>query len=258
MTEMRDTQDPGLGRGAPDPSSEPGPSTVAPAGPARRAPRRRRFDARRDGGRVLLVVAVVLLLDLAFWFWVVRPRQEHIDRLTSQKVTADATYAQQAHKLERLREVHAHVRKMEEDIRTFLDDYLSTKRQRSARFQAAIFNVGRKYRVAPESATPTRQDLEQEGIESTAWSFPVEGGYENLRKMLADLEALDQFVIVREIRLGSGREGGNRLQLGITVETFFSAPGLRERLERERRGDGDRRSRRGGSSRDRRRRGGRT
>jgi Tfp pilus assembly protein PilO len=82
------------------------------------------------------------------------------------------------------------------------------------------------------------------------FSFPLSGGYENLRTFLARLEALDQFLIVREVALRGGREGGTALELSVNVETYFNAPDLRDQLTRER-GWRDQQRRRGARPRGR-------
>jgi hypothetical protein len=45
---------------------------------------------------------------------------------------------------------------------------------------------------------------------------------------------MDQFLLVREVGLTGAKEGGRALQLNVYVQTYFSAPDLRERLARER------------------------
>ena len=64
-----------------------------------------------------------------------------------------------------------------------------------------------------------------EGLETVAANLPLEGGYENLRSFLADLEAQEQFIVVRQVGLGGGKEGGRNLQLGVVAETYFAAEG---------------------------------
>ncbi len=197
--------------------------------------KRRRFDLRRDGGRVLAGLGVVLLINLVFWYWFVRPRQSQIAELQQQKATADSNLLENRKKLANLERVQNHVASIEAFIERFYDEDLSTRPKRLTSFQRAIFTMGRKYKAVPEGSSSTRQDLEKEGLQGYQFVFPVEAGYENLRKLIADFEALDQFIVIRQIQLNSGREGGRRLQLGVEIETFFSEPGLRERLEEERR-----------------------
>jgi hypothetical protein len=75
-----------------------------------------------------------------------------------------------------------------------------------------------------------------------AFSFPLTAGYENLRQFLARLEEIDQFLIVRQVALGGGQEGGRLLQLSVDVETYFNAPELRRAYETDRKAKAVKRS----------------
>lgn len=195
----------------------------------------KRFDLRREGLRVLLVLAVLLLANLGFWWIVVRPLEVRIAEKQQQKQSANRTEQASLRKLEQIRAVHEHVMQTKEDVRRFFDEMLSVRAERFVPFQTALHEVGKEFKVSPQRAAITHQELEQEGIEVFAFTFPLNGGYENLREFLAKLEQLDQFIIVREISLRSAaKEGGRNLQLDIAVETYFNAPNMREEIERER------------------------
>ncbi|MDQ7088540.1 MAG: hypothetical protein Q9Q13_12110 [Acidobacteriota bacterium] len=210
-------------------------STTTPSPPRGRKGLAGRFDLRRDGGRIMVVLAGLLVLNLAFWWIVVRPLQEQIEIRQEQKATARKTEQASAQRLEQIRRVHDHALAVQQHVRTSFDEMLSVRSRRFVRFQTALYEVGREFKVQPRRAAITRQELEQEGIEVFAFTFPLNGGYENLRSFLARLEQLDQFLIVREISLRSeAREGGRNLQLDIAVETYFNAPNMKEEIERER------------------------
>jgi len=195
----------------------------------------RRFDLRRGGLRVLAVLGLLLLANLGFWWIVVRPLEVRIFEKQQQKQSARKTEQASAQKLEQIRSVHEHVMQTKEDVRRFFDEMLSVRAKRFVPFQTALHQVGKEFKVTPQRAAITHQELEQEGIEVFAFTFPLNGGYENLREFLAKLEQLDQFIIVREISLRSAaKEGGRNLQLDIAVETYFNAPDMREEIERER------------------------
>jgi hypothetical protein len=110
---------------------------------------------------------------------------------------------------------------------------LSTKEDRLVKFQSALIEVGREFNVMPEKVSVGYDELAQEGIEALAVRFPLISGYENLRRVLARLESLDQFLIVREVGLTGAKEGGMALQLNVGVETYFNAPELREEMAKQ-------------------------
>jgi Tfp pilus assembly protein PilO len=201
---------------------------------AKRRTRRLRFDVRRDGARAAIVLALVIAVNVGFWLLLVRPRQARISELEERRKTADVIERQELRTLERLREVKQHVVSAQEGVERFFDEMLSTKAARSVRFQRALNDVGKDFKVVPERVSLGLTQLEQEEIEVLGFSFPLSGGYENLRNFLARLEGLEQFLIVREVALRGAREGGRSLELSVNVETYFNAPDLREQLNQER------------------------
>ncbi len=207
-------------------------SMTAPATALTR--RRPRFDLRRDGFRLALGLLVLLLVDLGVWAWLVRPVRRDLVDLQQRKITADATEKREERQLAELQQLDGHVHAVQTGITTFYDKMLSTKRDRLVPFQSELLKVGRDFNVMPEKVSIGSDELESEGIDAMAFSFPLTGGYENLRQFLARLEQLDQFVIVREVGLTGSKEGGRALQLNVSVETFFNAPELREQKATER------------------------
>lgn len=195
---------------------------------------KRRFDVRRDAKLLLAIFGGVLVLNLAFWILLVRPRQGEIKTLELRKLSANLTEKEAGEQLTALRALHGKVTGNQQAIRTFYDEMLSTKRERLVPFQRAVAQVARDFDCEPERTAVSSTQLEDEGIESLALTFPITGGYENLRGFLADLESLQQFLIVREVTLSGAKEGGQDVQLNVAVETYFDAPGIREEKERER------------------------
>ncbi len=202
------------------------PESQVMTAPAPVAARRARFDIRRDGWRLAAGLLVVLLLDLVVWMWVVRPVREDLAVLAERKITADTVEKHEAKSLEQLRAIHTHVGEVQKGIDTFYNDMLATKRDRLVPFQSALVHVGRDFNVMPEKVSVGSDELRDEGLDAIAFTFPLTGGYENLRNFLARLEDLDQFVIVREVGLTGSKEGGRALQLNVSVETYFNAPDL--------------------------------
>jgi Tfp pilus assembly protein PilO len=189
---------------------------------------------RKAAPRLLLLLLAVLLVDVALWSLFVRPRQAEIARIETEKQGDAATEKKSAEALAQLQRVHDHVVGIQEGVTRFYDEMLSTKRDRMVPFQRALDGVGRDFNVRAERVQVGSQSLAAEGIEAMAFSFPLTAGYENLRQFLARLEEIDQFLIVRQVSLGGGQEGGRLLQLSVDVETYFNAPELRRAYEIDR------------------------
>ena len=203
--------------------------------PARLTPSSgQRFDVRQAAPRLLLLLLAVILVNGALWSLFVRPRQAEIARIEAEKQGDAATEKKSSEALAQLQRVHDHVVGIRQGVNRFYDEMLSTKRDRMVPFQRALDGVGRDFNVRAERVQVGSQSLAAEGIEAMAFSFPLTAGYENLRQFLARLEELDQFLIVRQVSLGGGQEGGRLLQLSVDVETYFNAPELRQAYEIDR------------------------
>lgn len=194
--------------------------------------RRRRFDVRKDGRRVAIALALLLGLDLVAWYAFVRPVQAEIAELRRDEENAGQARARSLDRLTRLRQTRDHVTGVQDGVRSFYEEMLATRGERSVLFQRAIGAVSTEFGVRPQQASITFTEMPQEGIEVMNLNFPIEGGYENLRRFLARLESLDQFLIVREVALQGSDEGGRRLRLSVVLETAFSDPTMREEQAR--------------------------
>ncbi len=212
--------------------SAPAPNGGVPTRPAR--PPGQRFDVRQAAPRLLLLLLALLVLNGILWTLFIRPRQAEITRIESEKQGDAATEKKSAVALAQLQKVHDHVVGIQEGVNRFYDQMLATKRDRMVPFQRALDGVGSEFNVRAERVQVGTQALAAEGIEAMAFSFPLTAGYENLRQFLARLEELDQFLIVRQVSLGGGSEGGRLLQLSVDVETYFNAPELRRAYEADR------------------------
>jgi len=194
----------------------------------------RGFDARRDGGLIAIVLGAIVLVNAAVWYVAIRPVEQEITRLELDEQTADQARARSRRRLDALVRAHQSVTDRQQKVRVFYEKMLATRAERSVPFQRALGEVAREFGVRPQQVQIGFSGLPQEGIEVMALTFPIDGGYENLRRFLARLESLDQFLIVREVALQGGPEGGRTLRLSVSLETYFNDPSLREEQARER------------------------
>lgn len=193
--------------------------------------KRRRFDLRRDGIKIMGIFLGLILLNILFWVGFVRPQEAAISKLEELKRTSDLQQEDARRALQDLRNVHTHAGEVQAGVGQFYDTMLSTKRERMVPFQRVLTSIGKEFRVRPERVTVGNSDLPQEGLEVMAFNFPLSGAYGNLREFLARLEQQEQFLLVREVSLAGANEGGQTLQLNIGLETYFNAPELRAELE---------------------------
>lgn len=188
---------------------------------------RQRLDLRRDGVRFALGLLILLLANVAVYLWVIRPVNLKLEELEQKKQNEQINEAKAEKNLQALVQTHARVRAAEAKIQRFFE-MISTRENRMVPFQSELMAVGREFNVIPRKVAVSSGEMAQEGLDQMGFGFPLSGTYHDLREFLARLEASSQFVIVRQVALGGGKEGGRMLELDIQVDTYFDNPELRE------------------------------
>lgn len=188
---------------------------------------RQRLDLRRDGVRFALGLLLLLLVNVAVYFWLIRPVHLRLEDLEQKKQSEQISEAEAEKNLHALVQTHAKVRDAEAKIQQFFE-MISTRERRMVPFQSELMAVGREFNVIPRKVAISSGEMAREGLDQMGFGFPLSGTYHDLREFLARLEASSQFVIVRQVALGGGKEGGRMLELDIQVDTYFDNPELRE------------------------------
>lgn len=179
--------------------------------------------------RPLLIVLAVLLAANTIFFFTYRVQYE--SRLRDLDAHRDSVKAQldaARHARVAAEQQLAGYHKVETDMRSIYDDEWSTQNKRLTPFIGEVMKLATKSQLVPKSysfnGTPTR------GVAKTAAanavevgiSFPVEGTYQQIRRLINLLEVSDQFIIIDQVTLGS--ENGDKLNMTIRVKTLFRAP----------------------------------
>lgn len=175
--------------------------------------------------RVLLIVLGVLLAANTIFFFTYRVQYEsrlrdlegrldqakgQLDEAKRSRVAAEAQLAA--------------YRKADKDIRQIYEVEWSTEKQRLTAFIAEVMRLGTVSQLVPKSysftgtAAKGPKTLTSKAIE-VGVAFPVEGTYQQIRRLINLLEISDQFVIIDQISLSSG--SGDKLNMTIRVKTLF-------------------------------------
>jgi Tfp pilus assembly protein PilO len=189
--------------------------------------RRFRVDPRRDAVKILLVLGALLLVDAVFHFAVLRPQSLAVARLEEEKATFDESFRRSRKRAEQVKEAYQTAVKRQEEIEYFYGTMMSTKQERLALAQDEILRIGKSFNTIPDPLNLDPKELEDQGVEMLTISFPLEGGYENLRRFVNALETSENLLIIDQINLTENRAGGRGLRLAIDVTTYFDAPHLK-------------------------------
>jgi Tfp pilus assembly protein PilO len=216
---------------------------AAPEAPGKRRTLWRRFrvDPRRDAVRILLALGALLLVDAVFHFAVLRPQATAVALLEEEKATFDDSYRRSRKRAEQVRESYERAVERQKEIEYFYGTMMSTKRERLVDAQVEILQIGKSFNTIPDPLNLDPKELEDQGVEMLTISFPLEGGYENLRRFVNALETSANLLIIDQINLTENRAGGRGIRLAIDVTTYFDAPHLKSLKAQNQRGRGPRR-----------------
>lgn len=180
--------------------------------------------------RLLLIVLGILLAANTIFFFTYRVQYEN--RLRDLNTRRDSVKAQlDAAKRARVQAEQqlAAYRRTEKDIRSIYDDVWSTQDERLTPFIGEVMKLATQSELVPRSYSFTGGP--SKGVAKTAGanavevsvSFPVEGSYQQVRRLINLLEVSDQFIIIDQVSLGS--ESGDKLNMNIRVKTLFRGTG---------------------------------
>lgn len=180
----------------------------------------------RERKWILICVGVLFAANLAF-FITYRVRFEQ--RVQAQDVrleeTEAALAAAKAERAEAEREL-ATYRQVLEAVDRVYDEWWATPQERLSPLLIEMRELAGRADLQPRSIQYARDTSEVKRGETSSLSisFAVSGSYDQARRLIHLLELTEQFVIIDEIALGEGGEGGN-LVLQLRLRTLFRDSG---------------------------------
>ncbi len=190
------------------------------------AKKRAPFDIRQWAGKIAAGIVGLLILNLAVWFVVVRPRISELKSLREQS----------SPRLEELRTRHAEVEAGEQhlvaldqataDLLFLRQDVLATAKRRLVKVQLELADLTRQFNIDYDSVDTDTEYMDGQGLERFAMVVPLQGGYANLRHFIQAVESSDKFLVIERVAMDRAKDGGVLLQMNITLATYFDAPWL--------------------------------
>lgn len=175
--------------------------------------------------RLLLIVLVVLLLANTFFFFTYRVQYQ--SRLESLDARLDQVKAQlqEGRRARMLAEQQlAAYRKVEQDVEQVFNERWSTQDERLTRLIGEVKRLSAAAGLVPKSIGYSRSDIRGErpgtaGSTEVVITFSVSGTYQEIRRLINNLELSDQFVIIDQVSLSSAQ--GDELNLNLRIKTMF-------------------------------------
>jgi Tfp pilus assembly protein PilO len=186
--------------------------------------RRFKFDIRQASRPILLVLALWLVGAAVFYFVFTRPEVEAYHTLLRDTEPQRTALDEQREAVEANEAFLEALRKAETDLLHLRREVLSTRAERLVEVERELAVLCRQFNIALDSVSYDNELMEDEGLDRMAMVVPLEGGYAALRKFLHAVESSDKFLLIEQVALGEGKEGGKSLQLDITLTTYFNLP----------------------------------
>jgi len=187
---------------------------------------RKRFDLRQDFGRVVAVLAVLLLLNVGFYMFLNLPRLRALSDLTSGRDSVRGTLIEISRSCQSMQELVTRYDDESARLERFYVDRLGTQMERMTRIQQAVRAIATEFRIDPESIDYNTAEIEKSDLTRFQITIPLVGGYPNLRHFIERVETAPYLAIIDSVELSGSREGGAMLSLTIRISTYFRAPAL--------------------------------
>ncbi len=200
------------------------------------APRKPRFDLRQMARQILTAYLALAAANVLAYALLVRPRAQTHRRILAESAPARERLKEREAEVKAREDASAALDKAKADLESLRKDVLSTRDRRMIDVQLELARLARQFDINLQRVQYDNKKLEEEGLERFAMVVPLTGGYANLRKFLQAVETSDKFLVIEQVALATGHEGGVLLDLNITLATYFDDPEARAALALRRRG----------------------
>lgn len=111
-------------------------------------------------------------------------------------------------------------------LTSFFDETLGKREERIVPFLEEVYRTTRAAGLRPDSIG--YGSVDEPGTDALAMTFAVEGGYANVKRLLAELEKSPRFLVVERLALGGGSgEDPDVVRIAITVKNYFRPGAIR-------------------------------
>ena len=110
---------------------------------------------------------------------------------------------------------------LEEGLGQFFGVRLASEAASLTRIIAEVKELSRQAGLEPQKINYDKEPIEGEEVMRRSLVFPVEGTYQELRRLINFLELSDSFLILEQVRLRGDEAGDANLRIDLTISTLF-------------------------------------
>ncbi|MEE9219526.1 MAG: hypothetical protein V3U98_10725 [Acidobacteriota bacterium] len=178
-------------------------------------------DPEANARTVGMALGVVAAANLVLFLFVSRPLYRNCQMRGTEWEAIKGRIGQRQRSVERMGRQRRHLERERENLERFHDEILSEKFVKMTTIQREIRKLATQFQINPENIAYSPAYLEDQELVYFGISFPLRGSYENLRQFIQRVEISPNFLIIDDISLAGGREGGVTLNLNVMLHTYF-------------------------------------
>ena len=190
-------------------------------------PRKPRFDLRQMARQIVALYLALLVVNVLVYAVLVRPRAQSVRQMRAESQPARERLKEREAEAKAREGTLAALELAKSDLERLRKDVLSTRDRRMIEVQLEVARLARQFGVNYQRVQYENEELEDEGLDRMAMVVPLSGGYGSLRKFLQAVETSDKFLVIEQVALATGKEGGALVDLNITLASYFDNPGAR-------------------------------
>ncbi len=187
---------------------------------------RGRFDLRQDFWRVVAILLMLVLLNIAFYLFLNLPRLRALSDLSSGRDEVRRALLETNRSTQSMQDLKARYDQENTRLDQFYAERLGTQIEHMTRIQQGVRAIAAEFRVDPESIDYNSSEIEDSDLTRFQITVPLIGGYPNLRHFINRIETAPFLATIDSIELAGSRDGGAMLSLTIRISTYFLSPVL--------------------------------
>jgi Tfp pilus assembly protein PilO len=178
----------------------------------------------REQRRYVVPLAAVLAVNVAVLAFVVYPLDARVAAASTRAAAAEDARGRARLELTAAQAVANGKSRAESELQTFYGQVLPAGVGAASRATyLPLAQFVRKNNLQLTRRQAQSEPVRDSSLERLEIGLTVEGGYEDIRRFIYDIETAPAFVVIDSIEIAQGREAGRPIVLQMGLSTYFRA-----------------------------------
>jgi len=176
--------------------------------------------------KFIVLLAVALALNLGVYAAFVYPLSARVADADSHAARASRALREAQREFEAAKGVATSKQRAETELRSFYGDVLPANHSAARRVTYLnLAQLARECNLRVTRLTAGEDREKDSALDRLQVSLALEGQYENVREFVHRLETSTEFVIIDDVTIDQGAEGGPNLMMRLQLSTYYKATG---------------------------------